>query len=348
MSLQQWVQNNWQQKNSIFAILKPLSWLFGGVVKLRQTAYKRGWVESLGVDLPVIVVGNISVGGTGKTPVVMWLAQQLKAQGYRPGIISRGFGGSGQIQTVLPTSTAKTVGDEPLMIAQRTGYPMMVGQNRAAVANAMRRFYPMCNVLICDDGLQHYQLKRDVELAVVDATRGLGNGDLLPAGPLREPASRLQTVDAVIINGQFNLETNMDSTRLPLGATPSFGMQMVGEDFVNLTDTQLTVKAEFFAGKNIKAIAGIGNPSRFFAQLTQLGLQFGPIIFDDHHAYTAQELEKLNADVIVMTEKDAVKCQVFARENMWMLPVEAEISSDLTDLDLIDLITAKIGKPISC
>lgn len=338
MSLQQWVQDNWQQKNSIFAILKPLSWLFGGLVKLRKTAYKRGWVESLGVDVPVIIVGNISVGGTGKTPVVMWLAQQLKARGYRPGIISRGFGGSGQMQIALVNSDAKTVGDEPLMIAQRTGCPMMIGADRAAVANAMRRFYPMCNVFICDDGLQHYHLKRTVELVVVDATRGLGNGELLPAGSLREPAQRLQTVDAVIINGRLNT-----AVALPLGTTPSFGMQIVGEDFTNLTDAQLTVKAEFFAGKNVKAIAGIGNPQRFFAQLTQLGVQFEPIMFDDHHAYTAQELVKLNAEIIVMTEKDAVKCQAFAQTNMWMLPVEAEISSDLTDL-----MVAKIGKPISC
>ena len=309
----------WQRKNALFyLILVPLSWLFGALVALRRGLYKRGILQSQALTVPVIVVGNLNLGGSGKTPVVMWLVQQLKQNGYKPGVISRGYGANvGAPISVNASSHASVVGDEPLLIFKRSACPVFVGPNRVQAGQNLLKAYPECNVMISDDGLQHYRLKRDVEIAVVNGD-ALEAAYLLPAGPMREPSSRLNEVDAIVFNGKKTL-----------GA--AFEMQLVGTQFYNLLEPSLKANAVDFAGKNVKAIAGIGKPEQFFAHLRNLGLTFDGVSFDDHHAFTAQDLERLDCDALIMTEKDAVKCQEFAQKNVWVLPVEANIDAGLLD-----------------
>ena len=317
----------WQRKNALFyLILVPLSWLFGALVALRRGLYKRGILQSQALTVPVIVVGNLNLGGSGKTPVVMWLVQQLKQRGYKPGVISRGYGANiGAPISVGANSQASEVGDEPLLIFKRCNCPVFVSPNRVQAGQSLLKAHADCNVIISDDGLQHYALKRDVEIAVV-------NGDaleatwLLPAGPMREPSSRLNEVDAIVFNGKKTLDS-------------AFEMQLVGAQFYNLLDPNLKANAADFAGKNVKAIAGIGKPERFFAHLRNLGLTFDGVSFDDHHAFAAQDLERLDCDALIMTEKDAVKCQHFAQKNVWVLPVEANI-----DEALLDIVLQKIAR----
>jgi len=314
---QEFVLHAWHRKNAFFyLVLVPLSWLFGLAVWLRRWAYKTGLLKSHALPVPVIIVGNINMGGSGKTPVVMWLVEQLKAIGYKPGVISRGYGVNVSTATsVNAGSQASEVGDEPLLIAKRCACPVFVGANRVQAGEALLKAHPDCNVIISDDGLQHYRLRRDVEIAVVnnDALEGAW---ILPAGPLREPVSRLKTVDAIVCNGQKSIE-------------PAYEMQLVGTQFYNLADENLKATAADFMGKNIKAIAGIGKPERFFEHLRILGLTFAGMGFADHHAFTAHDLAKLDCDVLLMTEKDAVKCQPFVQPHYWVLPVEAHIDAAL-------------------
>ena len=317
----------WQRKNALFyLVLVPLTWLFGALVALRRGLYKRGILQSQALTVPVIVVGNINLGGSGKTPIVMWLVQQLKQRGYKPGVISRGYGANVSAPiSVNAYSQSNDVGDEPLLIFKRCNCPVFVGKNRVAAGEALLKAHPECNVMISDDGLQHYRLKRDVEIAVVNGD-ALQGAYLLPAGPMREPSSRLSEVDAIVFNGK----KTMDS---------AFEMQLVGTQFYNLLDPNLKANAADFAGKNVKAIAGIGKPERFFEHLRNLGLTFAGISFDDHHAFSAADLAKLNCDALIMTEKDAVKCQNFAQKNVWVLPVEANI-----DAGLLDVLLKKIAR----
>ena len=317
----------WQRKNALFyLILVPLSWLFGALVALRRGLYKRGILQSQALSVPVIVVGNLNLGGSGKTPVVMWLVQQLKQKGYKPGVISRGYGANvGAPISVNASSHASVVGDEPLLIFRRSACPVFVGPNRVQAGQNLLKAHPECNVMISDDGLQHYRLKRDVEIAVVSGD-ALESAYLLPAGPMREPSSRLNEVDAIVFNGKKTL-----------GA--AFEMQLVGTQFYNLLEPNLTAKAADFAGKNVKAIAGIGKPQQFFEHLRSLGLTFASMGFADHHAFSAADLAKLNADALIMTEKDAVKCQAFAQAHYWVLPVEANI-----DAGLLDVVLQKIAR----
>ena len=197
-----WLQNHWYRITPLHLILFPVSMMFRVLVALRRDMYRNGMLASDQLLLPVIVVGNINVGGTGKTPLTLALAQQLVEHGWHPLIVSRGFGGKAQLpQQVSAASDALQVGDEPLLMARRDICPVWVGRDRARTARAALQAHPQCDVVLCDDGLQHYRLQRDVEIAVVDGVRGFGNGLLLPAGPLREPESRLQEVDAVVVNG---------------------------------------------------------------------------------------------------------------------------------------------------
>ena len=266
--------------------------------------------------MPVIVVGNINVGGSGKTPAVIWLANQLKQQGYKPAVISRGYGGNAtQATSVTPASLTSIVGDEPVLIASRCDCPVWVGADRVDAATALLKAHPECNVIISDDGLQHYRLKRDVEIAIAD-NASLQTACLLPAGPLREAPWRLKTVDAIVCNGEKVIAN-------------AYQMQLVGEQFYNLTDKSLTANAADFKHKKVTAIAGIGKPERFFEHLRQLGLSFASIGFADHYAYSAQDLAHIDCDAIIMTEKDAVKCKLFARTNCWVLPVQASIDEAL-------------------
>ena len=317
----------WQRKNALFyLVLVPLSWLFGALVGLRRGLYKRGILQSQALSVPVIVVGNLNLGGSGKTPVVMWLVQQLKQKGYKPGVISRGYGANvGAPISVNASSHASVVGDEPLLIFRRSACPVFVGPNRVQAGQNLLKAHPECNVMISDDGLQHYRLKRDVEIAVVSGD-ALESAYLLPAGPMREPSSRLNEVDAIVFNGKKTL-----------GA--AFEMQLVGTQFYNLLEPNLKANAADFAGKNVKAIAGIGKPQQFFEHLRSLGLTFASMGFADHHAFSAADLAKLNADALIMTEKDAVKCQAFAQAHYWVLPVEANI-----DAALLDVVLQKIAR----
>ena len=312
----------WQRKNALFyLILVPLSWLFGGLVALRRGLYKRGILQSQALTVPVIVVGNINLGGSGKTPVVMWLVQQLKQCGYKPGVISRGYGVNVTAPiSVNANSQASEVGDEPLLIFKRCACPVFVSPNRVQAGQNLLKAHADCNVIISDDGLQHYRLKRDVEIAVVNGD-ALEGAYLLPAGPMRESSRRLNEVDAIVFNGKKTLDS-------------AFEMQLTGAQFYNLQNSNLKAKAADFVGKNVKAIAGIGKPERFFEHLRNLGLNFTGISFDDHHAFSAADLANIDCDVLLMTEKDAVKCHEFAQAHHWVLPVEANIDKAFLDVVL--------------
>jgi tetraacyldisaccharide 4'-kinase len=326
------IQNAWVKKGAFFyLVLIPLSWLFAALTALRRWAYRAGVLKSYALPVPVIVVGNINVGGSGKTPAVIWLANQLNQQGYKPAVISRGYGGNAtQATSVTPASLTSIVGDEPVLISSRCACPVWVGANRVDAATALLKIHPECNVIISDDGLQHYRLKRDVEIAIAD-NASLQTACLLPAGPLREASWRLKTVDAVVCNGEpCNSENAIENAYL---------MQLVGEQFYNLADKSLTASVADFKHKKVTAIAGIGKPERFFEHLRKLGLSFASIGFADHYAYSAQDLAQIDCDAIIMTEKDAVKCKSFARKNCWVLPVQASI-----DAALMPVILSKIAR----
>jgi len=312
-----WLEKQWDHVGFWHIFLIPLSWLFWLLSGLRRLCYKVGVLRSYKLPVPVIVVGNISVGGTGKTPLVIWLVEQLRLQGFSPAIISRGYGGSAADPAAVNVdSVPNDVGDEPVLLAKRGQCPVWVGQNRVNTVKALLREHPECNVIVSDDELQHYALQRDFELAVIDSSRGFGNGWLLPAGPLRERVGRLESVDAVVRNGG-GLQSG------------EFSMRLVGEHFHNLCDATKTVVASDFRDKAIFAVAGIGNPQRFFNQLAKMGLKFKSCAFPDHHNYQLSDLPIKGVDIILMTEKDAVKCAAFAENNWWYLPVNAVVDEAL-------------------
>jgi tetraacyldisaccharide 4'-kinase len=317
--MSEWLQREWYRTGFWQILLRPVSWIFGLLSALRRAGYRSGMFKAERLHVPVVVVGNITVGGTGKTPLVIWLARQLLAAGMQPGIISRGYRGRQSLPvSVTVDSHPAVVGDEPLMLAQRTRCPVFIGQDRVAAGKALLRAHPECNVIISDDGLQHYRLKRDMEIAVVDGARRFGNAQLLPAGPLREPLARLATVDAVVCNGES-------------GDSGIFSMRLRPTVFRHLTEPNRTATAADFAGKKLLAIAGIGHPPRFFAQLESMGLEIESRAFPDHHAYVPADLPSGAADAILMTEKDAVKCRAFARPDCWYLEVEAELDPALLE-----------------
>lgn len=314
-----WLQNHWYRITPLHLILYPVSLIFRALVALRRELYLSGFLPSHQLLLPVIVVGNISVGGTGKTPLTLALAEQLIKRGWHPLILSRGYSGAtNKSQPVSPTSTAAQVGDEPMLMARRDLCPVWVGADRVATAHAALQACPQCDVVLCDDGLQHYRLQRDVEIAVIDGMRRYGNELLLPAGPLREPVSRLQSVDAVVVNGGD-------------AAGKEYAMNLGGEIFRNLLNPDQTATAADFEKPNVHAVAGIGNPQRYFQQLGGLGISFTPHPFPDHHAYSAVDLSFADCDAILLTEKDAVKCAAFADARYWVLRVDAQIDPALTD-----------------
>lgn len=291
---------------------------------LRRAAYGLGLRRAQRLPVPVVVVGNITAGGAGKTPLTLYLATQLSALGRRPGIVSRGYGRStDDVREVRADSTAAEVGDEPLLLQRRGGCPVFVGRDRAAAGRALLAAHPQCDLILCDDGLQHYALARDVEIAVMDR-RGLMNGWRLPAGPLRESSRRLATVDAVVLNGL---------PELALPSAPVFHMTLAACRFYRLDAPTLTCDASALSGLRLHAVAGIGEPQRFFDQLAQLGLACVPHAFPDHHAYTASDLE-FDGDAVLTTEKDAVKFSPFlaalpAQKPVWVLPVAAGLEPDL-------------------
>ena len=341
------LENYWSRITPLHLILFPVSLLFRLLVALRRALYRSGILPGHKLPVPVIVIGNISVGGTGKTPLTLALAQQLAGRGWHPLIVSRGYGGTAQQpQQVNTHSDAQQVGDEPLLMARRKLCPVWVGQDRAAAARAALQAHPQCDVVLCDDGLQHYRLQRDMEVAVIDGMRGFGNGFMLPAGPLREPVSRLQAVDAVVVNNGNDTSLNpLNSVRPELvegsvrtvKSDHQYAMHLSGEVFHNLLDPGKTATAAHFHTPNNHAVAGIGHPQRYFEHLQALGISFTPHAFPDHHPYLETDLAFTGCDAILLTEKDAVKCAAFADARYWVLRVNAE-----TDPKLIDHILRKI------
>jgi tetraacyldisaccharide 4'-kinase len=325
--LARWAQDQWYGRQTPNPLLVPLERLFREGVNLRQEAYQTGRIHAERLPVPVIVVGNLTVGGAGKTPLTIWLAQFLRSRGYRPGIISRGYGGLAPRQPLAVGfhSDARAAGDEPVVIARRTGCPVYVFPQRAEAGRALLAATD-CDVVIADDGLQHYALARDIEIAVVDGERGFGNGHLLPAGPLREPVERLQSVDLVVYNGPA-----------PEGG---YAMTMEGRLAVNLRNVCKRRKLESFAGQPLYAMAGIGNPQRFFDQLGLRGLTFQQRAFPDHHAFRPEDLTFASGAPLLMTEKDAVKCRAFARDDDWYLPVEARLPAHFGE-QLLNLLKTK-------
>jgi tetraacyldisaccharide 4'-kinase len=324
-----WIEPHWQSFTPVSAALCPLSLLFGAAAAVRRAAYGTGLIPSVKLPVPVIVAGNITAGGTGKTPLALWLAACLRARGRTPGIVCRGYGGrSSSPQRVLPDSDPYLCGDEAVLLARRSGCEVWTGADRVAAGRSLLAARPACDVLISDDGLQHYALARDVELCVVDAARGFGNGWLLPAGPLREPPSRLATVDAVVLNAGNATPPHPSIGRIP-AETPRFTMQLQGREFRNLRDPERRAGPEYFRGRRMHAVAGIGHPQRFFSHLQALGLEFVAHPFPDHYRFTASDLAYAGSEAVLMTEKDAVKCRQFAGESHWELAVDAVPDSAL-------------------
>ncbi len=315
------LETYWYRISPVHLILLPASWLFGALSALRRVLYHSRILSSFKLPVPVIVIGNISVGGTGKTPLTLAIARQLADHGHHPVIVSRGFGGDSRQQLVTENSTVAEVGDEPLLMAQRRICPVWVGENRVAAANAALKENPQCDVVLCDDGLQHYRLQRDVELVVIDGVRRFGNGYLLPAGPLREPVSRLKTADAVVINGGKSRPQTQNQ----------YPMQLSGDIFQNLRHPDKTATAHDLQGLRLHAVAGIGHPQRFFDLLKSQGLTVIPHAFADHYPYQACDLIFDDCDALLLTEKDAVKCAAFADDNFWVLRVDAQVDPALFD-----------------
>lgn len=330
-----WLERHWYARTPLGALLYPFSLLFRAGVALRRGLYRAGILRATRLPVPVIIAGNITVGGTGKTPLVLWLAYLLHERGLHPGIISRGYGGRAATpRPVTATSDPALCGDEPVLLAQRSPAPVWVGADRVAAAQALLGAHPECDVVISDDGLQHYGLARDLEIAVVDGLRGLGNGLLLPAGPLREPSARLATVDAIIVNISQSIGVGRAAE-----APPTYAMTFTGSEFHNLLNPQHRAGPEHFHNRRVHAVAGIGNPQSFFRSLQRLGLTFTAHPFPDHHVFSAPDLAFSDADFVVMTEKDAVKCRSFAAEAHWALRIDAEI-----DPAFGDLVMKKLGK----
>lgn len=308
----QYLERHWQTWTALTVALLPLSAIFCVIVALRRWAYRVGILRRTRLPIPVIVVGNISVGGTGKTPLVIALVELLRAHGWRPGVITRGYGGNATSwpQAVTAASDPTAVGDEAVLIARRTGVPVMAGPQRRESARAL--LAQACDIVISDDGLQHYALVRDLEIAVIDGARGLGNGLCLPAGPLRESRARLRTVDARVVQG--------------VAMGDAFVMRLQADDLRAVANERTVALVDL--PRRVHAVAGIGNPARFFSSLSALGLTVVPHPFPDHHRFTAADLDFGDTLPVIMTEKDAVKCRAFARADVYYLPVRALLPAE--------------------
>lgn len=325
------LQRIWYGGSPLWLLLLPLTPLYAAVGALRRYLYRRGRLPSLQVEVPVVVVGNITVGGTGKTPVTIWLAEQLRRRGFRPGIVSRGYGGVvGDVPVQAnAASDPAIVGDEPLLMAMRSRCPVVVHPDRVAAADELARIG--VDVILSDDGLQHYRLQRDYELVVIDGERGLGNGWQLPAGPLREPSSRLASVDHVLVHCTARDGSEMDDLELPVTAS---GFRLVGHELLSVDGKESRSLAEM-RGKTVHAVAAIGNPERFFRSLEAQGMTVLRHPFPDHTAFDERDLAYDEPHDIVMTEKDAVKCRAFASDRLWYLPVDV-VMHDAGWLDALE------------
>ena len=321
----------WYQNKKWIWWLLPLTLLFWLVSRVRRLCYQKGWVESVKVSAPVIIVGNISVGGTGKSPLTGYLVSQLKQRGYRPGVVSRGYGGQSDRYPLIvdEESSAAMVGDEPLMLYQMTRCPVAVDPVRSRAAMKLCKEFD-CDVVICDDGLQHYAMARDIEICVIDGKRGLGNGFLLPAGPLRESSRRLTDVDFIVVNG---VRESLHQPSIENHGSV-FEMSLKPQALVNLFDKRKLAVDELH-GLAIHAVAGIGNPERFFLALEALGAEVVPHAFPDHYQFSRDDF-MFDGDLpVVMTHKDAVKCLTLYSDskpdNLWYMPVSAEFDNQFIE-----------------
>ncbi len=313
--LERWLLGLWYERGNDFGLLRPFSGVFRVVAAIRRAAYRAGWLRSTQVAVPVVVVGNLSVGGTGKTPLVLYLAQALLAQGRAPGIVLRGYASAGADagpRRVDPAGDTASVGDEAMLLAQRSGCPVAVGADRVGACENL--IGQGVDVIVCDDGLQHYALRRQLEIVVLDGARGLGNGRCLPGGPLRESASRLQQVDLVVVNGEWTAPAQAPGRAL--------AMRVSGGQAVNLrTGEQRALSS--FSSTGVHAVAAIGNPARFFQMLRSAGLAPIEHPMADHAAIRPADLHFGDDLAVLMTEKDAVKCRAHASAQHWMVPVSA-------------------------
>lgn len=315
MKLSERIQQAWYQGHPLLYLLWPLEVLYRFVVKRKRAAFIAGRRDVYRAPVPVIVVGNITVGGTGKTPMILWLIEQCRAQGLRVGVVSRGYAAHPARfpWTVSATDSATQAGDEPLLIVQRTAVPLVIAPERAQAVQQLLAEH-VVDIILSDDGLQHYGLARDLELVLIDAVRGLGNQRCLPVGPLREPAERLQSVDAVLLNG-----AQQDSAN-------GFAMQLQATEWVHVRSGRREPLSYFLNEQKMHAVAGIGNPQRFFTTLERLNWRPITHAFADHAQFSAEDLQFADDLPVVMTEKDAVKCRAFAADNCWYLQVAAQPS----------------------
>lgn len=306
-----WLQKHWQTRTALGLILIPASWLYRLLAAMRRGCYRIGLMHVVRVSVPVIVVGNVTVGGTGKTPLVLWLSKFLTEQGYRPGIVLRGYGGRETDLVIMagPQADPAVVGDEAILLARNSSCPVSVSRKRSLAAQALASEHN-CNVILSDDGLQHYAMARDIEIAVIDGSRRFGNGHQLPAGPLRESAKRLCDVDIRVVNGRPGID--------------ELGMQFVGLAFHQVTAPGRQQKTSAFQGQRVHAVAGVGCPDRFFNHLRDLDIEVEEHVFPDHYQFAASDIEFNDDCLVIMTEKDAVKCERLADQRHWYLAVEAQ------------------------
>lgn len=318
---------------------RPASWLFGGLSALRRLAYQQHVLPEVSLPVPVVVVGNILAGGSGKTPVVLALAQSLGERGFCPGIISRGYRGrlsrSGGVHHVTREARASDVGDEPLLLARHSGCPVVIGADRVAAGLALLAAHPECDIVLSDDGLQHYRLMRDVNIIVVDA-RCASERYLLPAGLLRERQSRLALADALVMHADVHLPSAW------CGDAHLFSLSVVPGNFYRLGDSDTQCCAADFQGRRCHAVAGLGVPERFFTQLARMGLDCIHHPFPDHHRYVSDDLDFEDGDILT-TEKDAVKLEGLTHRPIWVLPITAHIAPDLAGL-IIEKLEKKHGR----
>jgi tetraacyldisaccharide 4'-kinase len=310
------LQEYWYQPNVFVWLLLPLSWLYCFITVVRRKLYQLNIKKSYSSQVPVVVVGNIVVGGSGKTPLLISLCEYIQENGFKPGVVSRGYGGSiTGVKQLSENDTADLVGDEPLMIFQRTKIPVVVGADRVtAVEHLLKN--NQCDIVFSDDGLQHYRMRRDFEIAVVDSSRRFGNGFCLPAGPLRERISRLNDVDMVVYNGVKSVTPEQCS----------YELQIVSLNRLNSEKSSLLSS---FTKKPVHAVAGIGNPARFFEQLSHHGVEVIEHAYPDHHVYQQHDFSGWDKDCIIMTEKDAVKCRHLSLADAWVVKVKAVFSDVL-------------------
>lgn len=311
--------NAWYGKSKWIYFLLPLSWLFRLISATRKYLLVHFFQQHF--EVPIIVVGNISVGGTGKTPLIIALVNYLRQHGYTPGVISRGYGGTAPFYPyVLDQNTLVTEsGDEPLLIFRSTQCHVCVAPDRAAAAAKLIDLG--CTIILSDDGLQHYRLGRAIEIVVVDGARGFGNKQLLPVGPLREPVSRLKSVDMIVVNNQKQSLAEVNhQTQFPMKIQPLFWQHVGTEEIVPVN--------KFIISGKLNAVAGIGNPQRFFKTLQDMNIEFFPYSFDDHHQYSPADFENFGDDIVVMTEKDAVKCKSFAKKHWYSLVIGAQLPEE--------------------